>query len=368
MKKNLFLLFSVYFFVVQAVIAGILRWETNFFWLAGINFLAIMLIALLPARWESTFDKEKTHEPKTVYEPKVGFHETTHSKREKSKQKELVVPTIVSLLVALGIFLIFQTPLASPELMGTFALSIGFIVFVSLTLIWKHRITKKFWKLIWTRLYIVVLLISVAMTAYDYYQVQQTYDITIQDYIWHNFLGQEIIPSDDYLFTGQGTVLGSGMESTWLQDISTDILSGMISNSDVIEQTWNVLETSTDTANNTPATTIGNQKLMDAVIYLLEKYDIPMVTKQDISFSYVTTKNPYYAQWRTAYANKMIGKTTNPSKYIVCESYIVMKWLLEKRPVVYTSTTVLDKFRAEAVKRDALNGCVKGKIVTDKTL
>jgi hypothetical protein len=41
---------------------------------------------------------------------------------------------------------------------------------------------------------------------------------------------------------------------------------------------------------------------------------------------------------------------------------------LENRGVKYTSTTVLGNFRAEAVKRNALNGCVKGKIVTDKTL
>jgi len=72
-------------------------------------------------------------------------------------------------------------------------------------------------------------------------------------------------------------------------------------------------------------TSLGNQKLMDAVIYLLEKYDIPLISKQDISFTYVTFANPYYPQWRTAYANKLIGKSTNPSKYIICESYIVMK-------------------------------------------
>jgi hypothetical protein len=46
----------------------------------------------------------------------------------------------------------------------------------------------------------------------------------------------------------------------------------------------------------------------------------------------------------------------------------VMKWLLEKRPVVYTSSNVLAKFRAEAEQRNALNGCIKGNIVTDNTL
>jgi hypothetical protein len=45
-----------------------------------------------------------------------------------------------------------------------------------------------------------------------------------------------------------------------------------------------------------------------------------------------------------------------------------MKWLLAKWNVPYTASTVLSKFRAEAVKRDALNGCVQGKIVTDATL
>ena len=64
---------------------------------------------------------------------------------------------------------------------------------------------------------------------------------------------------------------------------------------------------------------------MDAVVYLVKKYNIPLITKQDISFTYVTFKNPYYPEWRTAYANKLIGKSTNPSKYIICDSYIVMK-------------------------------------------
>ncbi|MEI7563946.1 MAG: hypothetical protein WCJ39_10365 [bacterium] len=94
------------------------------------------------------------------------------------------------------------------------------------------------------------------------------------------------------------------------------------------EATGKVLDTSAEaviSTTNTATTTLGNQKLMDAVIYLLKKYDIPLITKKDISFTYVTFKNPYYNEWRTAYASKLIGKSTNPSKYIVCESYIVMK-------------------------------------------
>jgi hypothetical protein len=121
--------------------------------------------------------------------------------------------------------------------------------------------------------------------------------------------------------------------TTETQEVSSsDVFSGMAANPDIQESsTGTVLGTSVDTATTTSetttvvATSIGNQKIMDAVIYLVKKYNVPLVTKQDISFTYVTFKNPYYNERRTAYASKLIGKTTNPSKYIVCDSYIVMK-------------------------------------------
>ncbi len=44
MKKNLFLLLSVYCFVIQPVLAGILRGDTNFYYFAGINVVLIGII------------------------------------------------------------------------------------------------------------------------------------------------------------------------------------------------------------------------------------------------------------------------------------------------------------------------------------
>lgn len=333
---------------------------------------------MLQKNKETPSETEKPHEKKTINEATITFHEHLRSKtaKERKKKKELALPTIISLLVAAAIFFVFSSNYGSPEIMIVFSLSLGFILFISITFMFKDRISTSFWRLLGTKLYIIFLIVSIAFTAYDYYHTHKDLGASFQDYIGQNLLGQELLPTDGYVFTGEGTLLWSGLgTTTGEQDISSDVFSGMIEASDIQKETGTVLETSTDTTNseqlttnNTPATTIGNQKLMDAVIYLLKKYEIPLSTKKDISFTYVTTTNPYYAERRTAYANKMIGKTTNPSKYIICESYIVMKWLLEKRNVVYTSTTVLDKFRAEAVKRGALNGCVKGKIVTDKTL
>ncbi len=373
MKKNLFLLFSIYFFVVQPVIVGFLRGQTNFFRLWAINLVAILLITALYAIAETTPETEKIVEKKPIHESKVAFHDHFHATvKEHKKRSELAMPAILSFIVAIIIFFMFQYNTWSPEVMLVFALSLGFIVFISLTFIFKHRITKSFRQLFGTKIYVILLIISIALTAYDYSNVHNDYQASFKDYLAQNFLGQDRIPTDGYVFTGEGTILGSGLNTTTgTQEVSSDILSGTNTVSDIQEATGTVLGTSVDTLDVPDAvtpTTIGNQKLMDAVIYLLKKYEIPLITTKDISFNYVTTKNPYYAERRTAYANKMIGKTTNPSKYIVCESYIVMKWLLEKRPVSYTASNVLTKFRAEAEKRNALNGCVKGKIVTDKTL
>ena len=214
-----------------------------------------------------------------------------------------------------------------------------------------------------------------AFTALDYYTVYHNYSASVQDYIAQNFFGKETIPTDGYVFTGQGTVLSSGdtdlltgLDTTTSGDVATDIFSGMIK-----EETGTVIWTSATPIEQTDSTTSatatpGKQKIMDAIVYVVQKYNLPLVTRHDVSFTYVTSKNPYYNEWRTAYANNLIGKSTNPSKYMVCESYIVMKWILEKRNVPYTASNVLSKFWAEAVKRNALNGCVKGKIVTDKML
>jgi len=375
MKKNLFLLFSIYFFVLQPLVIGVLRGQANFFRLGAINLVAIILIGILYNTVDNMTDETKENEKKPIAinkEAKVSFHDHFRAViKDHKKKTELAFPAIISWIVAILIFFMFQYNSAAIEVMLVFALVLGFIVFLSLTLMFKHRITKSFRALLWTKIYLILLACSLILTAYDYYQVHKEFNSSFQDYIAQNFLGQERIPTDGYVFTDEGTVLETGLwATTGTQEVSSDIFSGMTIDSDIQEETGTVLWTSTDTETTTDAapTSIGTQKIMDAVIYLVKKYEIPLVTKQDISFTYVSFKNPYYNEWRTAYANKMIWKTTNPSKYIVCESYIVMKWLLEKRNVPYTQSNVLTQFRAEAVKRDALNGCVKGKIVTDKTL
>jgi len=143
-------------------------------------------------------------EKKPIHESKVAFHEHFRATTKEHKKKtELIMPSFLSFIVTIIIFFMFQYNTGSPEIMLVFALSLGFIVFISLTFIFKHRITKSFWQLFGTKIYIILLVLSIALTAYDYYNVRQDYQASLKDYLAQNFLGQERIPTDGYVFTGE---------------------------------------------------------------------------------------------------------------------------------------------------------------------
>jgi len=69
----------------------------------------------------------------------------------------------------------------------------------------------------------------------------------------------------------------------------------------------------------------------DVIINLLD--DDELNTNKNIKFTYVSYSNENYPYYRTAYDKKMIGKTINPQKELLCETYVVMKWLAEWRSV-----------------------------------
>ena len=71
-------------------------------------------------------EKEKTHEhekkPEVVKEAKVSFHDHFRAvAKERNKKSELVFPTIISLLVAIIIFFMFQSNSAAIEVIALFA-------------------------------------------------------------------------------------------------------------------------------------------------------------------------------------------------------------------------------------------------------
>lgn len=170
-------------------------------------------------------------------------------------------------------------------------------------------------------------------------------------------------------------------------------ITGTISSGLVIESTWEVLSTGL----STPSTTwisvdssfvdtglvdtglvqenpvLGSSSLkftdkqsvtlLEAVVYLLQTHDTPLLSKKDVRFSTVSTSNPYYKYWYTAFKKWLVGQTSSASSYVSCQTYFVLRGLLEKRDVQYTTATVKTQFWAEAQQRDLLNGCVFGKIL-----
>ena len=71
---------------------------------------------------------------------------------------------------------------------------------------------------------------------------------------------------------------------------------------------------------------------------------------------------------RTAYAQKLIGASTSTDNLALCDTYIVMKGMLEKWNVQYTAANVMSKYRSYAEANNKLNGCVKGAVLKDTNL
>lgn len=71
----------------------------------------------------------------------------------------------------------------------------------------------------------------------------------------------------------------------------------------------------------------------DVIKYLIDVDKLELNTKQNIKFTYIPYSSVDYPYYRTAYDQKMIGKGLNPIKNPLCETYIVMKGLIEERSV-----------------------------------
>jgi hypothetical protein len=63
----------------------------------------------------------------------------------------------------------------------------------------------------------------------------------------------------------------------------------------------------------------------DVIKTLINQNELILNNIKNIKFNYISTSSEDYAYYRTAYEQKMIGKSINPNKNLLCETYIVMK-------------------------------------------
>ncbi|MDR0651036.1 MAG: hypothetical protein LBG59_06695 [Candidatus Peribacteria bacterium] len=122
------------------------------------------------------------------------------------------------------------------------------------------------------------------------------------------------------------------------------------------------------TGTTLPAKTeVTNITMMEALKHVIDTASLPLSTKMDVDFTSIGKDNDDYAYFKTAYEKRMIGKTTDPSKQISCETYMVIKGLGENWQVgSYTDIKAAYRKKAEALNK--LNGCTKGGRVTSATL
>lgn len=265
------------------------------------------------------------------------------------------------------------------------ALLVSFLFFFVGYVFIKNQGFRFFFRLPYARIYFLAILIalirSFAVLPAKHTIWESITKMTSDISSFFNSL-KEKPNQDPLLYTWEGVVVGSGMGIlTW--DIEEDIFeeTGMVVTSQVNdvflgeetadlddEWTWSQMDPSTAIKQKLGLTDTSSITIMDALVYLMDMNGIILSSKESVKFTYVTTKNPYYTYYVTAYQKKIIWAKTNPSTKISCETYQVFKGMIEWWKLSYSPATVKSVFRAEAKKRDVLNGCVYGKLVKGENL
>ena len=125
---------------------------------------------------------------------------------------------------------------------------------------------------------------------------------------------------------------------------------------EINESMWELVEDSQEDVDLDALVTFA-----DVIKYLLK--DEKLSTKTDLAFSYIWKSNPDYAYYKTAYEKKMIWKDLQPTKNLMCETYVVMKWLAEEWNV-WKYTDIKQAYRSYAKNNWLLPNCQYGKYVT----
>ncbi len=313
MKKNLFLLVSFYFFVLQAVFVWLLRWETNFYRLAVVNFVFIVVIAF--------FSKEKIWD--VTGNPSVKKTEVEKAEKIKKIQKVKTykpIPHIWLFVISIlfGFFVWFRFGNIALSLQLLVSVLWSFVLFILFGLLFKFTIAKvretKVYAVIlaWLLLWSGIVLLNLSNISFDFLSIDNYFANT--DNIEVNL--DENVDSDID-------------NATW-----TDILFVSVDG----DITWSVADLVFADENQDDEIVSDvdldvNATFEDVIKTLMDQNEIIFNTATNIKFTYVSSLSEDYAYYRTAYDKKMIGKTINPTKTLLCETYIVMKWLVEGRNV-----------------------------------
>jgi len=308
MKKNLFLLFSLYFFVLQALFIWFLRWESNFFLLAAINFVFILLIALI--------SKEKKSD---LNENISADIEKTTKKKIKKTYKPIHHAWFFVISILFWFFVWFWLSNIVLHLQLLISIAASFVLFILFGILFRFK-SLKVWE--W-KIYMIFLILLLVWSGI------KTFNINIpsldDEEITNTWINNFVSVDDDL----------SG-------DLQDNIIDGDLIEMDLIDP-------------DTKAT------FDDVIVSLLDWENLN--TNKNIRFTYVPYSSENYPYYRTAYDKKMIGKTINPEKELFCETYVVMKGLVEWRSV-WTYWDIKLAYWNYAEENDLLPSCEYGEYLT----
>ena len=293
MKKNLFLLFSFYFFVLQSVFVWLLRWEPKFYRLALINCVFISLIAIFTRDGNSSVDEKLQWK-----------YENVMKKEPEFKMGHLWI-FLISFLF--GILVSFWLKDVVLYLRVWAWILWALIVFLFGGLIFNYKAFRVWeWKfylilLILALIWSIIKLLNIDFSAFNFWSPEEFDNLT-----WENFEEDIVIPEEDIIVNSDidGDILTwieEDLDGTWLQDFW---------------EVWNDID-SDDLVT-----------FADVIKYLLR--DEKLSTKTDVKFSFIWKSNPDYPYYVTAYEKKMIWKDLQPTKNLMCETFVVMKGLVEE--------------------------------------
>lgn len=292
MKKNLFLLFSFYFFVLQSVFVGLLWWEPKFYRLALINCVFICLIAILSRDANSSVDEKSQWK-----------YESAMKKESEFKMWHIWI-FVISLLF--GILVIFWLKDIALYLRVWAWILWSMIVFLFWWLIFNYKAFRVWeWKFYLILLILALIRSIIKLLNIDFSMFKFNPSEEIVNLTWEVVEENIVIPEEEVI----------------IQDNTWDVLTWV--DEEVSEDLWDLVEIFWENVDLDSLATFA-----DVIKYLLK--DEKLSTKTDLAFSYIWKSNPDYAYYRTAYEKKMIWKDLQPTKNLMCETYVVMKWLVEE--------------------------------------
>lgn len=330
MKKNLFLLFSFYFFVLQSVFIGLLRWEPKFYRLALVNCAFICLIAIFAKDGSQNIDENASWK----------YDRDAMKKSEWMKISHFWI-FLISFLF--GILVAFWLKDVALYLRVWAWIIWAIIVFLFWWLIFNYKAFRVWeWKF-----YLILLILALLWSIIKLLNIDfSVFNIWTDGWEPQN-IDEEVVSEEEIIWDLSDEIQQiswENLELTWEDTMMQDEQSDSV----VI---WDEFE---NVDENELAT------FADVIKYLLK--DEKLSTKTDLTFSYIWKSNPDYAYYKTAYEKKMIWKDLQPTKNLMCETYVVMKWLVEEWKV-WTYSDIKQAYWNYAKDNGLLPDCQYGKYV-----